>query len=132
MSLIMIRWQEGVPDDAKIKIREEICQNVGKDLGAAPEYIAVVFDDHPPVDVTHHGAFVLMYLTEGRSEKCKDDLVTHITEGICRYSRYTPDKVNIMMVDIQKGSMATNGKIVNRQGAYADILNAEKQEQGEL
>ena len=70
--------------------------------------------------------FVLVSQTEGRSDEFKDAEVKLITDAFCKYTGWDDSRVSIMILDILRGSMATKGIIVNRNGAAAEAIKSKE------
>lgn len=133
MSLFIINCAKGWDSETKDKIRTDIAYNMGELNHISDKFMAVLFNELEPENMSpNHGCFILVYLSEGRSDAYKDQMVTILTEAITSNTDYGDDKVAIMINDVLKGNMATKGKIVNRGGAVAQLLQEGKIGQDEL
>ncbi len=133
MSLFIINCAKGWDSETKDKIRTDIACNMGELNHISDKFMAVLFNELEPENMSpNHGCFILVYLSEGRSDAFKDQMVTILTEAITSNTDYGDDKVAIMINDVLKGNMATKGKIVNRGGAVAQLLQEGKIGQDEL
>ena len=121
MSLFVCKWKKEFDSTVKKGIREDICAGFANLTGIDGKYFAVLFDDYVDEDFPDGpiGVLVLIYQTEGRDISFKEKEVAIITEAFCKYTGWDSSRISILINDIQKGSMATKGKIVNLGGAAA-------------
>lgn len=126
MSLFICKWKKEFGREVKENIRRDICNGFAELTGVEARFFAVCFEDYDEGDFSDQGigVFVLLYQTEGRSDEFKDRAVTIITEAFCKYTGWGPERVSIMIQDIRKGSVAVNGRIVNRTGPAAEVVKA--------
>uniref|UniRef100_UPI003FEDB998 hypothetical protein n=1 Tax=Candidatus Limivicinus sp. TaxID=3030905 RepID=UPI003FEDB998 len=68
----------------------------------------------------------LISQTEGRDDAFKDAEVKLVTDAFCKYTGWDSSRVSIMILDILRGSMGTNGIIVNRNGAAAEAIKSKE------
>ena len=126
MPLFNITWNAGQPQEVKERIRKNISENMGRLAGIDPSFIAVIYTDLKGNNAGLQGAFSEVYISEGRPDTFKDSVVTLVTDAICKYTGWNRDKVVVIIHDFRKGSIAVNGKIVNRFGPAADTVIHEK------
>lgn len=127
MSLFIINCAKGWSLETKEKIRTDIAKNMGELNHISEKFMAVLFNELEPQNMSpDHGCFVLVYQSEGKPDEFKDQMVKIITDAVTSYTEYDDGKVAIMINDVLKGNMAVKGKIVNREGAVAQLLNEGK------
>lgn len=133
MSLFIVNCAKGWGTETKENIRSDITKKMGKLANISDKLMAVLFHEYEPEDMSpNHGCFVIVYMSEGRSDKFKEELVAIVTDAITDHTDFDSGKVSIMIHDVLKGNMATRRKIVNRGGAVADLINEGKLDLKEL
>ena len=66
---------------------------------------------------------MIVYMSEGRTDEFKDELVAVVTDAITEHTDFDDGKVAVMIHDVLKGNMAARRKIVNRAGPVAQLIN---------
>lgn len=128
MPLFHIMWNPGQSRETKERIRTEIGQSMGRLAGIDPSFIAVLFADLKRGDMGAHGALTEVFISEGRPDSFKDQVVALATDAICGHTGWAREEIGVIIHDLRKGSIAVNGKIVNRAGPAADAVIKEKKE----
>lgn len=126
MPLFNITWEGGNTREVKEAIRNDISRDMGRLAGINPGFIAVLFTDLPIGNMSMHGSFTEVYISEGRPPEFKNAVVELITNAITKHTGWEKEKVNEMIHDFRKGSIAVGGRIVNRSGPAAEAVIEEK------
>ncbi len=126
MPLFNITWEHGNTREVKEAIRKDISQDMGELAGIAPGFIAVLFTDLPAGNMSSHGSFTEVYISQGRPSQFKDAVVKLITDAIMKHTGWPEEKIHVIIHDFRKGSIAVGGRIVNRSGPAAEEVMKEE------
>lgn len=125
MPLFCIEWEAGASREAKAAVRRNIATEMGALAGIDPSFIAVLFRELPKGDMSAlHGSFTQVYISEGRTDAFKDRVAALVTDAICGATGWPADKVNVIIHDLLRGSVAVNGLVANRAGPAANAVSS--------
>ncbi len=124
MSLFIVNCAKGWDLETKEKIRSDITKKMGAIARVSDKLMAVLFHEYEAENMSpNHGCFVIVYMSEGRTDEFKDELVAVVTDAITEHTDFDDGKVAVMIHDVLKGNMAARRKIVNRGGPVAQLIN---------
>jgi len=126
MPCIYVNWDEKHTKEQKEQIREIVSGKLGELLAVDKQYITVFYNDMKTENIPHTGYLVWVYWTEGRSDEDKDAVAKHVTDAICQVTQMDPHKISVMIFDLPRGNLGSNGRIINRSGSVADQLKEGK------
>lgn len=120
MPLLDVTLAAGLRPETKEELRAALCGDMAALIGIDPRFIAVLFKELPPGDMSEQGSFTEVYLSVGRPLAFKETLVKFVAEDINRVTGWPACKANVLIHDLQHGSVAAGGKILNRSGTAAE------------
>ncbi len=128
MPLFSITWAGAPNAAAREGIRADIKRDMAALSGIGQEFIAVLFKDLPGADTGDRRAFTELYISEGRPDAFKDSVAELIQNAFHSHTDLKGNEVCVMIHDIWKGSVAVDGKIVNRTGTAAETVMRERKQ----
>lgn len=122
MPLLDVTLAAGLHPETKEELRAALCGDMAALIGIDPKFIAVLFKELPPGDMSVQGSFTEVYLSVGRPLAFKEALVKFVADDIHRVTGWSADKANVLIHDLQHGSVAAGGRILNRSGTAAEAV----------
>ena len=120
MPLLDVTLAAGLTREAKEALRAALCGDMAALIGIDTKFIAVLFSELPPGDMSAQGSFTEVYLSVGRPLAFKEPLVKFVADDIHRITGWPADKANVLLHDLRRGNVAAGGKILNRSGTAAE------------
>ena len=121
MPLLDVTLAACLMPETKEALRAALCGDMAALIGIDTKFIAVLFKELPPSDMSAQGSFTEVYLSVGRPLAFKA-LVKFIADDIHRVTGWPADKANVLIHDLRHGSVAAGGKILNRSGTAAEAV----------
>lgn len=90
MPLLDVTLAAGLRPETKEELRAALCGDMAALIGIDPRFIAVLFKELPPGDMSEQGSFTEVYLSVGRPLAFKEALVKFVAEDINRVTAGPP------------------------------------------
>lgn len=122
MPLLDVTLAAELLPETKEKLRAALCGDMAALIGVDPKFVAVLFKELPPGDMSTQGLFTEIYLSVGRPIAFKEALVKFVADDIHRITGWPACKANVLIHDLRHGSVAAGGRILNRSGTAAEAV----------